>query len=81
MYINILTFEIYMKLTKPFFIFLLLFTLGHSATASTYPYLSNGTYRTFADHVIDPITPFDPSNVKKNDVIFVEASILYFFLK
>ena len=79
--------ELLMQITKAkniIIIFFLLFqTVGiFTRYASTYPYISDTTFRAFCNHVIsDRSTKFDPTKIKANDIIYVKTDVLKYFFK
>ena len=49
---------------------------------SSYPYISGDTFREYCDYIVDEEKlPFDPSNVKEGNTIFVKTDYLDLFFK
>lgn len=42
-------------------------------------YISAQCFRNCADHIVDPQTPLDITEIIEGDIIYVEASVLYYF--
>ena len=43
---------------------------------STKPYISGDTFRKYADHIFDESTSFNPEDVKKNDIVFINSDLI-----
>lgn len=48
---------------------------------SSYPYISGDTFRKLADHIYDETKRVNPSNVKKNDIVFLNTSLISDFFE
>jgi len=45
------------------------------------PYISGDTFRKFANHIFDETQSFNPKNVKKNEVIFINSELIEIFFR
>jgi inositol phosphorylceramide mannosyltransferase catalytic subunit len=58
------------------------YEFNNTKRISSAPYISGDSFRAIADFVIDELQiPFDPSRVKKGDIIFVNGDIINEFLE
>ena len=48
---------------------------------SSKPYISGDTFRKYADHIFDESTSFDPKDVKKNDIVFINSDLIEVYFR
>lgn len=46
---------------------------------SSSPFVSGDSFRTVADHIVEPARPIDPKSIESGDIVFVQASEIYRF--
>ena len=48
---------------------------------SSKPFISGDTFRKYADHIFDESTSFNPKDVKKNDIVFINSELIEVYFR
>ena len=48
---------------------------------TSHPFISGDTFRNYADHIFDEATSFKSKEVKKNDVVFINADLIEIYFR